>query len=78
MATHYADPGMTLDNMRALGLRSIDITCACGREAIGDVSDLSGLIEVPALRKRLKCTVCAGRPIDVRPGWSQHCAQGRG
>jgi hypothetical protein len=77
MATHYAGPGMILDNMRALGVRSIDITCACGREAIVHVSDLSGLIEVPALRKRLKCTVALAGPFDVRPDWSQHRAQGR-
>ena len=76
MPTSYTGPAMTLDNMRALGVRSIDITCQCGREAIIDVSGLSGLIEVPTLRWRLKCTVC--RPIDVRPDWSQHRAQGRG
>jgi hypothetical protein len=41
---------MTLDNMRALGARSIDVTCRCGRDTTNDVSGLSGLIEVPALR----------------------------
>jgi hypothetical protein len=37
-----------------------------------------GLIEIPTLRRRLNCTECAGRPIDVRPDWRQHRAQGRG
>jgi hypothetical protein len=39
---------------------------------------IEGLIEVPALRNRLRCTECGGRPIDVRPDWSQHRAPGRG
>jgi hypothetical protein len=67
---------MTLDNMRAFGVRSLDVTCQCGREAIIDVSDLLGLIEIPTFRWRLKCTECAGRPIDVRPDWSQHRDKG--
>jgi hypothetical protein len=69
---------VTLDNMRALGVRAVDVTCQCGLEATVDVSALSGLIEVLALRQMLKCTTCNGRPIDVRPDWSQHVAQGRG
>jgi hypothetical protein len=64
--------------MRALGVPSLDVTCQCGREVIVDASHLSGLIEIPTLRSRLRCTECAGRPIDVRPDWSQHRAQGRG
>jgi hypothetical protein len=76
MATRYTGPGMTLANMRTHGVLSIDITCVCGREAIIDVSDLSGSIEVPALRSRLRCTECGGRPINVRPDWSQHRAPG--
>ena len=54
-----------------LGVLSLDVTCQCGREVIVDASHLSGLIEIPTLRRRLKC-------IDVRPDWSQHRAQGRG
>ena len=75
MPNQFSGPGMTLDKMRALGVRSM--TCQRGREAIVDVSDLSGLIEVPTLRGRLKCTECTSRPIDVRPHWSQHHAPGR-
>jgi hypothetical protein len=48
MPTRYTGPAMTLDNMRALGVQSIDVTCQCGRETIIDASDLSGLIEIPA------------------------------
>jgi hypothetical protein len=62
MPTDYTSPAMTIDNMRALGVRSIRVTCQCGLEAVVDVSGLSGVIEVPALRWRLRCTECAGRP----------------
>jgi hypothetical protein len=40
---------MTTDNMRALGVRSIDVTCLCGREAIIDVS---GFVTSSARRVR--------------------------
>jgi hypothetical protein len=78
MAKHYTGPAMTLDNMRSLGVPALDVACQCGREVIVDASQLSGLIEIPTLRWRLKCTECAGRPIDVWPDWSQHRAQDRG
>jgi hypothetical protein len=59
MRNSYTGPAMTLDNMRALGVRSIDVKCGCGRVAIIDFSNLSGLSEIPALLRRLKCTECA-------------------
>jgi hypothetical protein len=52
MAKPYAGPAMTIDNMRALGVPSLDVTCQCGREVIVDASHLSGLIEIPTLRRR--------------------------
>jgi hypothetical protein len=48
-----AGPAMTLDNMHALGVPSLNVTCQCGREIVFDASHLSGLIETPTLRKRL-------------------------
>jgi hypothetical protein len=53
MAKPYADPGITLDNMRSLGVLSLDVTCQCGREVIVDTSHLSGLIEITTLYRRL-------------------------
>jgi len=38
MAKPYAGPGMTIDNMRALHVPSLDVTCQCGREVIVDAS----------------------------------------
>jgi hypothetical protein len=59
-------------------VNSIDVTCQCGRELSIDVSGWPELIEIPTLRKRLKCMDCARRPIDVRPDWTQHRASGNG
>jgi hypothetical protein len=49
MSNPYAGPGMTLDNMRSLGVPSLDVTCQCGREVIVDASHLSGFTEVAML-----------------------------
>jgi hypothetical protein len=67
---------MTLANMRGLGVQSIFATCNCGRRATVDVSALAGSIEVPALRWRLRCSLCGARPNDVRPDWREHRASG--
>jgi hypothetical protein len=69
---------MTLGNMRTLGIVSIDVTCGCGREAVVDGSGWPDAIEIPALRWRLKCAECGGRPVDVRPDWTQYRTSGNG
>jgi hypothetical protein len=66
MRDSYSGPAMTLGNMCALGIISIDIKCGCRREAIVDASGWPDAIEIPALRWRLKCSECGGHPIDVR------------
>jgi hypothetical protein len=78
MRDSHKSPAMTIGNMRALGITSIDVKCGCGREAVVDASGWLGAIEIPALRWHLKCAECGGRPIDVRPDWTQHRASGNG
>jgi hypothetical protein len=67
---------MTLGNMHSLGVTSIAVTCGCNREAVVDASGWPDAIEIPGLRKVLKCSECGGRPIDVRPDWTQYRAAG--
>jgi hypothetical protein len=69
---------MTLDNMRAIGVKAIAASSYRGHSAQLDVSSLSGAIEVPSLRARLRCVVCGERPADVRPDWLQYRAHGLG
>ena len=78
MRDSYTSPAMTLGNMRALGITSIYVTCACKREAVEDASGWPDAIEIPALRWHLRRSECGGRPIDVRPDWTQYRAAGNG
>jgi hypothetical protein len=78
MRDSYTGPTMTLGNMRALRITSIDVTCECGRQPIVDASGWPETIEIPALRWRLKCTECGGRPVYVHPDWTQYRASGNG
>ena len=78
MRDSYTGPAMTLGNMRALDITSIDVTCECGRESTVGADGWPDSVEIPALRWRLKCTECGRRPIDVRPDWAQYRALGNG
>jgi hypothetical protein len=73
-----ASAAMTLANMRGLGVRSVDVTCGCGRESIVDVSAVDGAVEVPGLKHRMRCSACGRRPIFVRPNWLEMWAPGMG
>lgn len=77
-APRYTGPAMNLANMRSLGISGVDAACACGRRESVDVSGLAGSVEVPSLRRRLRCIACGARPEDVRPDWSQYRASGMG
>ena len=66
------DP-MTLDNMRAHGVRSVDATCeACKREAIINVDGWPDDYPVPDVGLRLVCSQCGGKDISTRPNWREH------
>ena len=69
---------LTIANMRSLGVTAIEAMCECGRQMVVDVSGLPGAIEVPALRHRLRCVECGGRPNDVRPNWLEYRVPGMG
>jgi hypothetical protein len=65
-------PPMTLGNMRELGVRGLAVYClnqACRHQTIISADDYADAIEIPSFRRRLKCTKCAGRNVDVRPNW---------
>jgi hypothetical protein len=69
-------PGMTLGNMRALGVQRLVAYClndACRHTALIDVSSYPADTEVPWFRTRVVCAKCGGRgnKIDVRPNWKE-------
>jgi hypothetical protein len=63
---------MTLDNMRANGVRSLLVYCfACHHEAVFGVEDYPDDVPVPAFAPRMVCTRCGMIGADARPNWSE-------
>ena len=69
---HPPGPPMTLKNMREQGVRGLAVYClnhACLHRAVISADDYPDDIEVPSFARRLKCSKCGGRRVDVRPNW---------
>jgi hypothetical protein len=63
---------MTLANMRALGVRSLDVTCFNCRHHIRlDVDRYPDHVTVPAFGPRMVCTRCGIIGADARPNWRE-------
>jgi hypothetical protein len=65
---------MDLANMRKQGARSLAVFClnhACLHRTLINVDDYLGDIEVPSFGRRMKCSKCGGRRVDVRPNWKE-------
>jgi hypothetical protein len=60
-------PATTLGQMRAGGVRWIDLFCHCGREETATVEGLPDDLVVSELRERLRCSRCGARPRQTRP-----------
>jgi hypothetical protein len=58
---------MTLGAMRAQGIRSVDIFCACGLRASDCVDDLPDDLAIPDLCTMFTCSRCGQQPRLVRP-----------
>jgi hypothetical protein len=72
MASRFTDPiePMDLANMRANGVRSLDVQChQCRHRVIVNVEHLSGNVTVASLGRRMVCTKCGTIGADVRPNW---------
>ena len=59
---------MDLDNMRSLGIRTIDLICGCGRHKEVDVDANAGTEAVPSMTRFFRCGECGKRPKTARPG----------
>jgi hypothetical protein len=63
---------MDLANMRANGVRSLDIQCnQCRHEVVLNVDHLPGDLKIPTLGSRMACTKCRVVGADVRPNWKE-------
>jgi hypothetical protein len=71
---HAGGRGITLGEMRELGIRHLWISClnrACQHDALLDVSSYPAGVQILSLRNQMKCEKCGRRNIDVRPYWHE-------
>jgi hypothetical protein len=59
---------MDLENMRSLGIRTIDLICGCGRHKEVNVDAYAGSEAVPSMTRFFRCGACGKRPKTARPG----------
>jgi hypothetical protein len=72
-------PPMTLENMRAHGVRCVASTCErteCQHSAVINVDGLPDDYLVPDIALKLRCSRCGGRQIKTIPNWLEHNAPG--
>ena len=63
---------MDLANMRQNGVHAIDVRClayGCGHAARLNVDGYPAELPVKAFERRMRCTACDGRKVEVRPAW---------
>ena len=58
------DRVMDLENMRSIGIRSLALSCGCGRNAEVNVDRFPGHYEVPMMKRLFRCEQCGQRPND--------------
>ena len=58
---------MDLENMRSIGIRSLQLWCNCGHHAEVNVDSYPGSHEVPAMKRFFRCSECGKRPTESRP-----------
>jgi hypothetical protein len=72
--SRFNDPikPMDLANMRANGVRLLDVQCnQCRHRVILNVNHLSGDLAVPSFGPKMVCTKCGTIGADVRPNWQE-------
>jgi hypothetical protein len=63
---------MTLGNMRANGVRSLDVSCRqCHHRAIMSTDQWADDVPVPTFAPRMVCTRCGIVGNDARPNWPE-------
>ena len=71
---------MTLGNMRADGVRELDVYCSahgCNHHRVIDVEDYGDDAPVPWFGPRLRCERRGHLGADARPNWSERATSGR-
>jgi hypothetical protein len=67
---------MDLANMRANGVRSLDVSCRqCHHRAILSADPWPDFVPVPSFGPRMVCTRCGIIGADARPNWQEQPAR---
>jgi hypothetical protein len=68
---HPAGPPMTLENMRAVGVRHVMLSCTieCGHHVELLVDDLPAGTPVQAIGRRYRCSLCGRKGPQSQPAW---------
>jgi hypothetical protein len=67
---------MTLGNMRANGVRSLDVSCSlCHHRATLSADPWPDHLPVPSFGPRMVCTRCGIVGADARPNWQERPAR---
>lgn len=61
---------LTFAGMRALGVYCLTVACRCGHRSIIDAGVFPDQLPVPAVRARLKCSICGARADEAHPAWT--------
>ena len=76
--SRFNDPiePMTLGNMRANGVRSLDVSCwICHHRTILNAQRWSDDVPVPSFGPRMLCNRCGIIGADARPHWKEQPAR---
>jgi hypothetical protein len=61
---------MDLANMRQNKVHSIAVQClGCDHRAVVNMDQFPGHAPVKSFERRMRCSKCGGRRVDVRPNW---------
>ena len=72
----YRGPPMTLQNMRAQGVRSLRVVCeSCHHEAVLNVDGYGDAMPALAFSPRMVCTACGIVGAFARPNWLERPSQ---
>ena len=71
-AKQRTDPSMTLNKLRELGVRELNVLClnpSCGHEITFNADDYGADTELSWFRPRMICARCGDRRLDVQPNF---------
>ena len=75
--SRYRGPPMTLQNMRAQGVRALWVVCElCHHAPVMNVDGYDDAVPVPAFGPRMVCTSCGIIGAFARPNWQERPTQG--